>query len=285
MLLSFSVFVVALLWGTLDVLRKHLSQVIPPMPLVLALTLGHIPFFSVWLVYGGDYTFHIDWFYVGIANIVLSILSLVMFIKSLKISPISQTIPLLSLAPVFSSLIGYFFLDENLSLSNQVGILFIVLGAIKLHAQFQLQKLIFKKDIGALLMIGVAFLWSVLIVLDKLGLQHTNVPFHGLFMALGISALVVVYLTLNKDIFRLKLLYKDHILFLLISTLVMASAMGLQLWVVKQMNVGVVEGCKRGISMVMAIICGQIFFDEEIHASQILSIAIMIIGVGLVVLL
>ena len=123
MLLSFIVVIVALLWSTLDVLRKYLSKHVPPIPLVLALTLGHIPFLSDGSFLESESQFHENWFVIGIINILVSTASFVIFVKALQLSPISQVIPLLSLTPVFSSIIGYFFLQEALSGKNKLVLL------------------------------------------------------------------------------------------------------------------------------------------------------------------
>ena len=65
----------------------------------------------------------------------------------------------------------------------------------------------------------------------------------------------------------------------------MALAIGLQLWVIERVPVGIVEGGKRGIGMTMAVICGSIFFKETITKSQMIAIACMIVGVLLIVLM
>jgi drug/metabolite transporter (DMT)-like permease len=282
MYLSFLVFIVSLLWSALDVLRKQLSQSIPPIPLVLALTIGHIPFFLVWLFLLGEIHFHPDWFYVGIVNIVLSTLSFVMFVKSLQISPISQVVPLLSLTPVFSSCIGFVFLQEVLSYETIAGMLLIIIGAVKLHKGFHIKYLI--KNIGSLLMMGVALIWATIIVLDKIGLTYASVPIHGLLMAFGSIIILLMFMAYRRELKDIKSNYQEQLPLLFIATLVMAMAIGLQLWIVSQVPVGIVEGGKRGVAMIMAVLCGHLFFQEKIISTQVIAITTMIFGVFLIVL-
>ena len=129
MLQSLLVLTVGILWSTMDVLRKFLAKHIEPTPLVLALTIGHIPIFIVWCLIYGEIEFNWGWFHIGIINIILSTFSFLMFIKSLQLSPISHVIPLLSFTPVFSSIIGFVFLEEILSLKTISGMVLIILAS------------------------------------------------------------------------------------------------------------------------------------------------------------
>lgn len=282
MLQSLLVLTVGILWSTLDVLRKFLAKHIEPTPLVLALTIGHIPIFIVWCLFYGEIEFHWSWFNIGIINVILSTFSFLMFIKSLQLSPISQVIPLLSFTPVFSSMIGFAFLEEILSLETISGMLLIILASAKLHEDFDIKELV--KNSGSLLMMGVALIWATIIVLDKMCLAHASVPMHGLLMAVGIVVVLISLMIYNGEIAKIKSAYTNQLGLLSIATVTMAIAIGLQLWVVSQVPVGIVEGGKRGIGMIMAVLCGKVFFQEDITTNQIIAVTTMIIGVLLIVL-
>ena len=103
-------------------------------------------------------------------------------------------------------------------------------------------------------------------------------------MAIGVVIVLIVIILYNGDIKKLDTVYKGQLGLLSIATITMALSIGLQLWVVSQVQVGIVEGGKRGIGMVMAVLCGKIFFHEDISTKQIMAISTMIIGVLLIVL-
>ena len=58
-----------------------------------------------------------------------------MFLKSIRESDLSLTIPLLSFTPLFSSIFSLFFLNERLDIIQYAGILLIIFGTLILYSE------------------------------------------------------------------------------------------------------------------------------------------------------
>ena len=65
----------------------------------------------------------------------LEILSIVLYIKALRLSPLSLTLPFLALTPVFLIFVSYLILGEKVSLWGGMGIFLIALGGYTLNIQ------------------------------------------------------------------------------------------------------------------------------------------------------
>jgi len=106
-------------------------------------------------------------FYIAFCfSLPLEIVSIVLYIKALRLSPLSLTLPFLSLTPVFLIFFSYIILGERVSLLGGVGILFIAIGSYTLNIHkiregiFEPFKAIINEK-GSVLMIGVALIYSV----------------------------------------------------------------------------------------------------------------------------
>ena len=62
----------------------------------------------------------------GLLLIIISVFSALLFLKSLEISELSLTIPLLSFTPLFSAIISSILLGENLNQFQYIGIFIII---------------------------------------------------------------------------------------------------------------------------------------------------------------
>ena len=160
------------------------------------------------------------------------VIAALIFLKSLKESEISLTIPLLSLSPLFSSLFSWIFLGEALSLLQYIGIFIIITGILILYSE-KLQLLYFLKSIinikdnkSVKLMTIVAFLWSLTPVLDKMCLQHSSINIHGLVQAICIFG--ILFFFSKKELKVLKNLNKTNLILIFITVSIGASAIILQ---------------------------------------------------------
>jgi drug/metabolite transporter (DMT)-like permease len=114
----------------------------------------------------------------------LEILSVIFYIKALRLSPLSLTLPFLSLTPVFVIVVSYALLGEKVSLQGMTGILFIAAGSYVLHIH-ELNKGILDPikaivmEKGSVLMILVALIYSITSPLGKMAIQHSSPLFFG----------------------------------------------------------------------------------------------------------
>ena len=278
-MITAGVLAIGFLWGCIDALRKVLASTIPATQLAAWLMLGQLPFYVVWVLFMPDVHWSSSWIFAGTLGIISSIVSLIWFLRALSLAPISTTIPLLSLTPVWASLLAWLFFDEVPTVIDGIGIMLIVLGAIGLHTGFQSSGFRQLRSKGALYMLGVTLLWSASLPIDKLALLHSSPSLHAL-LTMGASALGLLLLVwFNKEpTVRIHMLRKKMWMLLLTSGLY-AVAMALQFWALSLIQVGTIESVKRGVGMAMALLSGLFFFTERIRFVQVIWILMMTTGV------
>lgn len=143
------------------------------------------------------------WLWVA-ALIPLEILAMWLYMKAIRTSPLSLTLPYLAFTPVFNTLTGYLILGERVSLAGFTGILLVVAGAwwLNLHHARQAGGLALlepfraiSREPGSRLMLMVAALYSLTSVMGKGALQYTTPGFFGpfYFVILGIATLLVFH--------------------------------------------------------------------------------------------
>ncbi|MEE8423195.1 MAG: DMT family transporter, partial [Thermodesulfobacteriota bacterium] len=114
----------------------------------------------------------------------LEITAIILYTKALKTSPISLTMPLLALTPLFLIFISYIILGERVSISGGVGVFLIAIGSYTLNIHKIRQaltepiKAIFKEK-GSVMIIIVAFIFSITSSLGKMAIEHSSPMFFG----------------------------------------------------------------------------------------------------------
>ncbi len=124
--------------------------------------------------------------YAVMCGIPLELAAIILYTKALKVSPISMTMPLLALTPVFIIINSYLFLGEEITARGGAGILLMSAGgyALNIHTvRHDLAgplKAIFREK-GALMILVVAFIFSITSVLGKMAIEHSSPLFFGSF--------------------------------------------------------------------------------------------------------
>ncbi len=274
-------------FSAMDLLRKLLTGRITPMALVFFVAVGTVPAMTLWLIASGGPAISAGYLWPGAGSVVLNFVANLGFVYSLKQSPLSRTIPFLSLTPVFTSLMAIPLLHEFPTLRQGVGILCVVGGALVLNtdkargssASAFLRAM--AEERGSILMVGVAFLWSLAVPLDKMAISASNLPFHGLVLSVGVALGALLFLLGQKRMEEVKAyrLSKGLVLALMVAA---SLALAFQFLSIQVLLVSVVETFKRAIGCSVAVLLGRLVFKETITAYQIVSIATMVAGVALV---
>jgi drug/metabolite transporter (DMT)-like permease len=116
----------------------------------------------------------------------LEIAAMILYVKALKVSPISMTVPFLALTPVFLIATSYVFLGERVSIYGAIGIILMAVGSYALnihkvrHDLLEPVKAVFKEK-GSVMMIMVAFIFSITSSLGKMAIEHSSPVFFGSF--------------------------------------------------------------------------------------------------------
>lgn len=282
----------ALSFAGLDTLRKALTTRMTPLPLLVFMTFGAVPLFAAWWgIVGGGLT---DAGYLppALGSVVLNVGANLLMLHAVRVSPLSLTIPLLSLTPVFSSLVAVPVLGETLTGRQSVGIALVVAGALALHlgsgpagARRPLPGALlraFLREPGSVMIVGVALLWSLAMPLDKLALRHAALPFHGLFLNLGVGVGCLLVLAAQGRLADLGSA-RGNVGVLGATVALSAAALGFQLLAIGLLPVGIVETLKRGIGNLSAILLGRLAFHEPVTTGKLVAAGLMAAGVALVV--
>lgn len=287
-------------WAGLDGFRKHLAGQIEPIPLLVLINLGLLPAFAIWWASVGEgITLLAAYAPVAGLALALQIAANVLFLYAVKRSPLSLTIPFLSLTPAFAALVAWLVLGEEPSLLQDAGIALVVIGALSLGASEaeaeslddpteaeagspRAKKLIvFAREPGAWMMMGTAACWGITGVLDKQALAYASVPAHALVQLSGVVLAALLWLVIRKRLRELVAVERRQIGALILATLAGLVALGMQLLAIQYVLVGVVETLKRAIGLISAVIVGKLAFAEAVNRAKILAVIAMIAGVTL----
>ncbi len=287
------VFACALAWASFDFLRKTILRWMDPMPLVFLLTALQTPLFAAWAAGAAAPSRSEAWLYVlpAAASVALNVVSNVLFVVAIKVSPLSLTIPLLSLTPVFTTLLAIPMLGQVPRPFQVVGIGLVVVGALALHrgpARNAGGEAVgpwraFVREPGSVMMAAVALMWSITPPLDKLAIDHSSPAFHGLVLSAGV-ALGLGAILAARGRLRSVAAARRHPGLLVTALAASAVALALQLLAIRIVLVSIVETVKRGVGNAAAVAVGSAVFGERVGAAQWLAVALMAAGVALILL-
>lgn len=262
---------------TKDLLTRYSPwQVIRARFLLALVFLVPLPF-----IYGFptlDTTF---WLAAG-ADLPLEILALLLYLKAIDVSPLSLSLPFLSFTPLFLLLTSRIMLGEHVSTQALIGILAMVAGSYLLQAGRVREGLVepikaLIRERGAMLMLGVAFIYSITSNLGKVAITHSSPQFFATFFALEMAlvALVIPYHKGDKKVWKLKdkamilmaLFFALHFLF---HTLALNLA-----------RVSYMIPLKR-TSILFGVLYGRILYKEEEIKERLLGASLMVAGALLI---
>jgi len=286
----FSVLGCGLCYAGSDFTRKLAGQFCAPTLLTAIIFTTIIPIYLTLFFLSDNFHFSNGYIVPGTLNALSNLIANILFVRSVTLSPLSKTIPLLSLTPVFTAIIGYFFLGEFLSLFQWLGVSFVVLGILWLYTPdkkaFNLfaiwQNFIAEK--GAKYMCYVAFFWTLAPVFDRIALRHTNVATHALIHFTIVASLLWLWLFIRGRLKKSEMPDRKHWKTIGILALLYAGALGLQMLSLTMIYVGIVESVKRVIGQISSIIFGRIAFNEPLTKGKILGVLTMCAGVPLIIL-
>lgn len=217
----------------------------------------------------------------------LEITAIMLYIKAINVSPLSLTIPFLSLTPVFLIITSFLILGEFPDKSGFVGIVFITVGAYLLNIHqgtkgifAPLQSII--KEKGSMMMIGVAFIYSITSNFGKVALLHSNPLFFGAFYTL--------VLTVALSPFALSRILKNPLNFtpklktFLLIGLFYALMTIFHYQAIARVEVAYMISIKR-MSILFSVLYGGLVFKEKNIGERLVGSLVMIIGVMFITLI
>lgn len=278
-----------------DLTRKLLSRHLSALPMVGLLAAASVPVFAVLVAVGGAPGIRSGYLLPASGSVALHLVAHLAFLRAVRLSPLSLTVPLLSLTPVFTAIAGFLILGERPTAAGLAGIGLVVAGAFWLHrpslrtrtsrrSRESLDLLAtLWRDPGAWLMTAAALMWSLSLPLDKLAVTRSDPAFHGLVLTAGISLGALGLLVFRGQLHELKRVRHARGMFVL-TLLASTLALGLQLVAIQWVLVSLVETAKRGIGNVAAVVLGRSVFQEPLTSAKIAAALLMSVGVALILM-
>ena len=210
----------------------------------------------------------------------INVIALLLYMRSIKISPLSLTIPMLGTTPIFILLVSYILLKEIPSIKGIIGIFIVVFGAYILGMDPNKKEFLapFKsliKEKGPMLMLIVAFIFSITATIGKVGMLHSNALFFT-FTYITVMALIFSIIILYKSKKNFYQIKKNFFKFSLMGILMVAEFVFI-LTAFKYALVNYVISAKRA-SILFSVIFGFMFFKEKNIKERLLGAVIIIIG-------
>jgi len=278
----------AFAWVGLDLLRKLLAGRGGTLPVTFLLILAQLPLYLLWAAVDGRWQVGSGYWLPGVGCIVVNFGANLTYMRSVRLSGMSATLPLLSLTPVFTTLLAIPLLAEWPRPLEAVGILVVVGGAFLLNTPAQAsmggwwQSL--SQERGAPWMVATALLWSLAPPLDKLAMRHAGAGMHAFIMVIGIVGGLWLALFVRGRLGELRGHGRRTWRLLAAAAVVAGVALFFQLSAIQMIWVGLVETFKRGVGAVMALVLGRLVFSEELSGRRLAAVSMMTVGVALVLM-
>lgn len=211
----------------------------------------------------------------------LEILAFFSYMRAIRVSPLSLTLPFLAFTPAFMVLTGWLVLGESLSLAGMAGIGLIVVGGYGLNfARVRSGWLgplrAVAHEPGSRLMLGVSFLYSLTAAIGKLGIQHSNPQMFGgvYFLALTVAVIVLLPVVPGASV--------RHLRWNPLAGVMLGGLMGLMIFA-HMMAISLTQAAYmialKRTSLLWGVFYGVWWFREERPQEKLIGAGIMLCGV------
>lgn len=209
-----------------------------------------------------------------------------LYIRALKVSPLSLTVPYLSLTPVFLIGTSYVLLGECPDKSGVGGIVLISVGAYVLNLQEGRKGFLeplrnISRERGSMLMIVVAFLYSITSSLGKTLVLHSSAMFVGVFYTSLLAAVLAPWALVGLR--RRSAWSGTKTITLLLIGLFYALMVVFHYQALARVEVALMIAVKR-TSLVFGVLYGTVVFKDRNCLMRLAGSVIMVSGVGLITL-
>ncbi len=209
----------------------------------------------------------------------LDVTAIILYVKAIRLSPLSLTIPFIALSPMFVIITAFVILGELPDISGLFGILLIVIGAYLLNVRATKHGVLgpikaIKKERGSILMIIVALIYSVTSTLGKVAVLHSSPLFFGAFYPFILTIIFTVIVGFKG---QLSSVISRPRIFLGIGFFI-AIMMLSHFTAISLTDVAYMISVKR-LSLLFSVAYGWILFGERNVAERLIGSILMIAGV------
>ena len=208
-----------------------------------------------------------------------------LYMRALKLSPLSLSLPFLAFTPVFMILTGRLILGEAITTSGVLGILLIVLGAYVLNLSKMKSGLLGPiraviREPGSWIMLLVSFVYSITAPIGKVAILHSNPWFFAAVYNLVLSVVIVSLWPVAAGGAGVRGTFSKPGPMLLIG-LMAAMENFAHMMAIAQVEAAYMIAVKR-LSLLFGVLYGAWWFGEENIRERLAGAAIMIAGVFLI---
>ncbi len=274
--------VCALSLATADALsKKALDDNTDPYIVAWARTGYAAPFIAVIIPFIDIPELDSVFFVITFLAIPLDIIAVLLYIRAIKVSPLSLTLPFLSLTPIFLIVTSYIILGEKPDKFGFIGIILVVIGAYLLNVHtisqgFLAPFMAIVKEKGSVLMIIVAFIFSIGACLGKIAVQHSSPAFFSVIYIFLLSLFLFIIVSFKSKQFLSKSISRP-VPFVFIGMLI-AIMIVTHLKAISLIEVSYMISVKR-LSILIGVIYGVMFFNETNIKERFLGAAVMVSGI------
>ena len=210
-----------------------------------------------------------------------------MYIKAIKISPLSLTVPYLAFTPVFMIGTGFLMLNEMPDIWGIAGILAVCIGSYVLNIDPQSRSFIDPlravfRETGSWMMVIVSFIFSISAVLGKLAILHSSVLFFQMsFFAVLNLLIIIIFLVIRK--IRLKTFVEQPVKGMVAGVLLYCHIL-FHGYGISMTKAAYMISVKR-LSIVFGVISGGLVFHEENFLMRFLGAMLMFSGAVVILLM
>lgn len=218
----------------------------------------------------------------------LEVLATILYIKALKSSPLSLTLPFLSLTPVFLIAFSYLILGEKVSIAGGLGILLIAGGSYMLNFH-QIGRGLLEpfravlREKGSILMAITALIYSVTASLGKVAIMHSSPVFFGVTYYIVLTALFSLFMLFWRRHGNACSDRKGMAKAMLIPCAFNSIMVLTHMIAVSLINVAYMIAVKR-TNIIFGVIYGYLLFKDKDIGERSFGAALMFIGFVLIVL-
>lgn len=216
----------------------------------------------------------------------VNIIAYFLYLKAIKISPLTLTVPFLSFTPAFMLATGPLILGEQINRWGGAGIICIMAGSYLLNIDSARGGLLgplkaLTRERGSWLMLLVAFLYAFGAVLGKKGMLHSSPLYFTSLFFLLFSLLILAGLAMRGQL-RLGQLKSHQRQGMWLGTL-MGTQMGFHCIAITMVTAAYMIAVKR-CSILFSVLAGGFYLREANFRTRLAGTAAMFAGMLLIIL-
>lgn len=264
-----------------DLFSKKSLQNTDEYVAAIAIRIFAIPVFIAFTIYYGIPNLTPMFWKVLIVSAIGNTLATILFMRAIKLSDLSVSVPLIAFTPLFMIFTSPIMIGESYGIQGIIGIFLIVIGAYFLNMQkikdsvWAPFKALYTEK-GPRLMLMLAFIWSITSNFDKVGIMNSS----PVFWSLAVNCCMVILMI------PIIMKYSEKPTDQFVKNIRPLVAIGFfngissvfHMMAIVTAQVAFVISIKR-ISGLFSVLLGYFFFKEQNLRNRFLGAFIMIIGV------